>query len=70
MTKTLPPLDVPEELLDEVMRRAETTEPAAAVLEALRDYARPRCQRDLIKLLGTFDDFMTLDELMAMRRRD
>ena len=60
-------VDIPENLLDEAMRRAGTSDPNQAIIEALKAYTRTHNQRDLIKYLGTFKDFMTHKELMDMR---
>ncbi len=70
MSTTIEHLEVPDEVLREAMRLANTQEPKAALLEALREYTRPRTQADLIKLLGTSDGFYTPAELERMREID
>ena len=67
---TIEALEVSEELLKEAMRRAGTQEPKQAVIEALREYTRPRSQTDLIALLGTSDGFYAGDELERFRKMD
>ena len=67
MTKTIN-FEIDEEILNEAMRRAGTSEPRHALAEAIKQYTRPTSQKDLIKYLGTFDDFMTPEELDEMRR--
>ena len=69
MTKTID-LEIEEDVLNEAMRRAGTSEPRQALAEAIKEYTRPLSQKDLIKYLGTFDDFMTPEELDEMRRMD
>jgi Arc/MetJ family transcription regulator len=63
-------IQVPDALMEQAMLRARTQEPEAAILEALREYTRPRSQADLIKYLGTSDGFYTSDELDRMRDID
>ena len=70
MNKTIEAIEVPEEVLQEAMRLAKTTEPKKAVMEALREYTRPRTQKDLIKLLGTSDGFYTPEELDRLREME
>jgi len=67
MTTTV---DIPKETLDRVMRVSGASSPQEAVLKAVEEYARRHGQKELIKYLGTFDDFMTPEELQAMREMD
>jgi hypothetical protein len=46
------------------------TSTQGAILEALREYVDRHDQRALIPLLGTLDDFMTIQELEEMRRQE
>ena len=69
MTKMID-IEIEEDVLNEAMRRAGTSEPKQALIEALKEYTRPRGQKDLIKLLGTSDTFMTPEELEQMRSMD
>lgn len=70
MSRTIDKIEIPDEMLREAMRRARTEEPKAAVLEALRDFVRPRSQADLIQYLGKSDGFFTPEELEKMRDID
>jgi Arc/MetJ family transcription regulator len=70
MSTTIDHIEVPDEMIHEAMRRASTQEPKAALLEALRDFVRPRSQADLVKFLGTSDSFFTPEELDRMREID
>ncbi|MBC7784398.1 MAG: type II toxin-antitoxin system VapB family antitoxin [Burkholderiales bacterium] len=63
MNTIIDSIEVPEDILQEAMRIAGTKEPKTALIEALRDYTRPRSQKDLIKYLGTSDGFFTAEEL-------
>ena len=64
MTTTL---EIPDEVLTSVLRLSGATSPQDAILEALREYVDRHDQRELIPLLGTLDDFMTIEELEQMR---
>jgi Arc/MetJ family transcription regulator len=70
MNRTIQAIEVPEEVLTEAMRLAKTTEPKEAVMEALRQYTRPRTQKDLIKYLGKSDGFFTPEELERLRESE
>jgi Arc/MetJ family transcription regulator len=63
-------IEVDEDVLKEAMRLAGTDEPRKALLEAMKEYTRPRTQKDLIKLLGTCDGFYTSEELEQLRSMD
>lgn len=67
---TIEKLQIPDPVIAEAMRLASTHEPKEAVLAALRDYTRPRTQKELLKLLGTSDGFFTDEELEQMRNLD
>ncbi|HWB53987.1 MAG TPA: type II toxin-antitoxin system VapB family antitoxin [Tepidisphaeraceae bacterium] len=69
MTRTID-VAVEEDMLNEAMRLAGTSEPGKALIEALREYTRPRSQKDLIKYLGTSDGFYTSEELDRLRAMD
>lgn len=60
-------VDIPDKMFKEMMRNAKTHTKREAILTAIEDYNRKFRQRKLIKLLGTFKDFMTQGELMDMR---
>jgi len=63
MSITINGIEVSNDVLEAAMRRSGASEPKAAVVEALREYVRPRSQRELIKFLGTSDGFFTPEEL-------
>lgn len=60
-------VDIPDEMLREMMRNAKTQTKREAILSAIEDFNRKFRQRELIKLLGTFRNMMTQQELMDMR---
>ena len=63
-------IEVPEDVLESVVRVAHAATPQEAVLKALKEFAEKHDQSKLIPLLGTFEDMMTLEELMKMREMD
>ena len=67
MTTTV---DIPDEIMDRVMKASQSRSPQEAVAKAMDEFARQHDQRRLIPLLGTSDGFMTPEELKAMREMD
>jgi Arc/MetJ family transcription regulator len=67
MTTTV---DIPDDVLKLAMLMTGTDSAQDAVAKALEQLIKPRDQRSLIPLLGTFDDFMTPEELEKMRSMD
>jgi hypothetical protein len=63
-------INIPDDVLERVVRAAHATTPQEAVLKALEEFARRHDQSQLIRLLGTFDDMMTPEELQEMRGMD
>lgn len=66
MTTTV---DIQPELLKRAMERARASSRVEAIAKAVEEYTRAD-PAEVIKLLGTFDDFMTLEELIEMRSDD
>jgi hypothetical protein len=60
-------IDIPEDMLKEAMENSKATTKRDAVLAALLDYNQRCRQRELIKYLGTFKDFMTQEDLQQSR---
>lgn len=60
-------VNVPQDVLDKAMRVSFDASAEQVVVKALEEYARRHSQAELAKHLGTFEDFMTLDELNKMR---
>lgn len=63
-------VDIPDKMLKEMMRNARTETKREAILMAIEDFNRKYRQRELIKYLGTFKNFMTREELMKMREME
>ncbi len=64
MTTTL---DIPEPILRRALTASGQLPVEQVVVQALEEYTRRRSQADMVKHLGTFRDFMTVDELDRMR---
>jgi len=60
-------VEIPDDLLERVVRVAHAATPQAAVLKALEEFVRRHDQSQLIPLLGTFKDMITPEELQEMR---
>jgi hypothetical protein len=61
-------VDIPDKLLKSAMQQSGSKTIRGAVLAALEWYNHRARQREVIKMLGTFKDFMTQDELREMRQ--
>ena len=64
MTMTL---NIPEDVLERLMRNTGARTPEDAIMQLVTEYARPRSQKDLIPLMGKSETFMSPEELEAMR---
>ena len=60
-------INIPEEELQEAIKHTGAKTKRDAVVYALKDFNRRRRLAELAKILGTFKDFMTQDDLKAMR---
>ncbi|MFN3480772.1 MAG: type II toxin-antitoxin system VapB family antitoxin [Thermodesulfovibrionales bacterium] len=60
-------IDIPQEDLKEAIKYTGAKTKRDAVVSALRDFNKRRRLAELVKMLGTFKDFMTQDDLRAMR---
>lgn len=60
-------IDIPAEELEEAMNRTNAKTKREAILHALRYFNKSERYRELTDMLGTFEDFMTQDELRQMR---
>jgi hypothetical protein len=60
-------IDIPKEELDELIRNTRAKTKKKAVLQAVVDFNRRRRLSHVAKMLGTFKNFMTVDELKRMR---
>ena len=60
-------IDIPDEELRQVMKYTKAKTKREAVVHAIKDFNRRKRLAQLAKVLGTFEDFMTQDELKEMR---
>lgn len=63
-------IDIPEAELKEAIRHTGAKTKKDAVVLALKEFNRRRRLAKLTAMLGTFKDFMTQEELAAMREYD
>jgi len=63
-------VNVPEDVLQKAMAAGDAKSAKETVLQALEEFAQRHRQAELIKILGTFEDFMTPEELQQMREMD
>lgn len=60
-------IDIPEEELKEAIKYTGAKTKRNAVVLALKDFNRRRRLSELARVLGTFKDFMTQEDLKKMR---
>jgi len=60
-------IDIPEKELKEAIRHAGAKTKREAVVYALKDFNRRQRLANLVKMLGTFENFMTQEDLKKMR---
>jgi Arc/MetJ family transcription regulator len=60
-------IDIPEDLLQDLMRRTSAATKREAVITAIVEYNQRRRMGELASILGTFGDFMNRTELDATR---
>jgi len=60
-------IDIPDNMLEELIRNTESRTKKEAVLAAISEYNRRKRMAQLTDLLGTFVDLMDKDELANMR---
>jgi Arc/MetJ family transcription regulator len=63
-------IDIPEKELKEAIRITGAKTKRDAVVQALRDFNKRHRLAELSKMLGTFKDFMSQEDLKAMREDD
>lgn len=63
-------IDIPENLLKEAMRFSGASTKRQAVLDAMEEYTRRRRMAKLAGHLGTFESFMTAQELHRLRAEE
>lgn len=60
-------VDIPEKELKEAIRHTGAKTKREAIVYAIKDFNKRRRLVKLADMLGTFDDFMTRDDLRRMR---
>ena len=60
-------VDIPENVMKDALRLTRAKTKRDAVVGAMQEYIRREKLAKLVKHLGTFDKFMTQEELMDMR---
>ncbi|MCG2722741.1 MAG: type II toxin-antitoxin system VapB family antitoxin [Thermodesulfovibrionales bacterium] len=60
-------IDIPEEELKEAIKHTGAKTKKDAVVYAVKDFNRRRRLAELSRVLGTFNEFMTQDDLKVMR---
>ena len=63
-------IDIPENELEEAIRHTGAKTKKEAIVYVVRDFNRRRRLQKLSKMLGTFEKFMTCDELMKDRENE
>ncbi len=60
-------IDIPDDELHQVIAFTKAKTKREAVVYAIKDFNRRRRLEQLSEMLGTFEDFMSQDELREMR---
>ena len=60
-------IEIPDEELRQVMKYTKAKTKKEAVVYAIKDFNRRKRLAQLSNVLGTFEDFMTQDDLKIMR---
>ena len=63
-------IDIPDNLLRDLMKRTAAATKREAVLTAIAEYTQRRRMADLSSMLGTFVDFMDREDLTATRETE
>lgn len=60
-------IDIPDDDLKEAIKYTGAKTKREAIVYAIKDFNKRRRLRELSKMLGTFEDFMTQEDLKEMR---
>jgi Arc/MetJ family transcription regulator len=63
-------IDIPDEVLEEAMRNTGASTKREAVVTALAEFNRRKALEELAEQLGTFENIITLEELLRLRETD
>lgn len=61
-------IDIPKDEMDELIRETRAKTKKEAVVTAVKEFNRRRRLARVSRILGTFKDFMTADELQRLRK--
>jgi Arc/MetJ family transcription regulator len=61
-------IDIPDKELEEAIRHTGAKTKKDAVVSAIKEYNRRQRLAELTAVLGTFQDFMTQDDLLEIRK--
>ncbi len=61
-------VDIPQEMLKELIRNTSAKTKKDAILSAIREYNYRKQSAKLTRILGTFSEIMDRDELEQMRK--
>lgn len=61
-------IDIPDELLDELLDNTKADTKREAILTAIEDFVRKKKMASAADMIGTFDQFMSSDDLMKSRK--
>jgi hypothetical protein len=63
-------IDIPEKDLEEVLKYTQAKTKKEAIVFVVKDFNKRRRLMELTKILGTFNEFMTQDDLRKIREDD
>jgi hypothetical protein len=63
-------IDIPDEELEEVVRHTNARTKRDAIVTAISDFNRRKRLEKLAEQLGTFENVMSLEELLQLRETD
>jgi len=63
-------VDIPDKELEELMRHTGALTKRDAIVTAISDFNRRKRLEKLVEQFGTFESFMSLEELMRLREMD
>jgi hypothetical protein len=61
-------VDIPDDELEEVLRHTKAQTKRDAIVTAIRDFNRQKRLERLAEQLGTFDDVVSREELLRLRK--
>jgi hypothetical protein len=62
-------VDIPDKMLDTLMKNTKARTKREAILAAITEYNRKTNMAALSDMIGTFEEFMTTEELKSAREK-